>query len=285
MKLKSDIKSLEQERDYLLNLLDDDVEMKIFDEDSGSYTPKVRECIMKLTSLNVATKNIPSVIESVLKLGNKVANKLPSRQTVDNIVCEKVAIGQKHIGVKLGQQKNLCLYGDETRKKGKTYQTFLVSNEEKKVFCLGLRDMHNKAASTTLDTFKEILNDISSACEEMIINEDVSVGHTIISNIQSFMSDRAKVNISFTELLQQYKSEILSNVKKDWETLSNVQKLICSKVNNFFCALHLLVNMAECTSPIFKTFEDEQGNSESNGVEDSETDQESVIFQKARLKH
>lgn len=85
--------------------------------------------------------------------------------------------------------------------------------------------------------------------------------------------------------MQQYKSEILSNVKKDWETLSNVQKLICSKVNNFFCALHLLVNMAECTSPILKTFEDEQGNSESNGVEDSETDQESVIFQKARLKH
>lgn len=62
LKLKSDIKSLEQERDYLLNLLDDDVEMKIFDEDSGSFTPKVRECIMKLTSLNVATKNIPSVI-------------------------------------------------------------------------------------------------------------------------------------------------------------------------------------------------------------------------------
>lgn len=110
-------------------------------------------------------------------------------------MCEKVAIGQKHIGVKLGQQKNLCLYGDETRKKGKTYQTFLASNEEKEVFCLGLRDMHNKAASTTLDTFKEILNDISSACEEMIINEDVSVGHAIISNIQSFMSDRAKVNI------------------------------------------------------------------------------------------
>lgn len=67
----------------------------------------------------------------------------------------------------------------------------------------------------------------------MIINEDVSVGHTIISNIQSFMSDRTKENISFTELLQQYKSEILSNVKKDLETLSNEQKRICSKVNNF----------------------------------------------------
>jgi hypothetical protein len=113
-------------------------------------------------------------------------------------VCEKVAIGQKQIGIKLGQKKNLCLYGDETRKKGKTYQTFLVSNEDKEVFFLGLRDMYNKAASTTMDTFKEILNDITNACEEMIINEDTSVGHAIIRNIQSFMSDRAKVNISFT---------------------------------------------------------------------------------------
>lgn len=37
-------------------------------------------------------KNIPSVIESVLKLGNREANKLPSRQIVDNIACKKVAI-------------------------------------------------------------------------------------------------------------------------------------------------------------------------------------------------
>lgn len=85
------------------------------------------------------------------------------------------------------------MFGDETRKNGKTYQTFLASNEEKEVFFLGLRDMHNKAASTTLDTFKDILNDISSACEEMIINEDVSVGHIIINNIQSFISNRAKI--------------------------------------------------------------------------------------------
>lgn len=93
----------------------------------------------------------------------------------------------------------------------------LQAIQKKDVFCLGLRDMHNKAASTTLDTFKDILNDISSACEEMIIKKDVSVGHTIISNIQSFISNRAKVNISFTELLKQYtsKSDMLSNVKKD----------------------------------------------------------------------
>lgn len=63
------------------------------------------------------------------------------------------------------------------------------------------------------------------------------------------MSDRAKVNISFTDLLQQYKLKVLLNIIEGWEELTNEQKLMCSKVNNFFCALHLLVtkcNMAEC---------------------------------------
>lgn len=60
----------------MLNLLDDDVEMKIFDEDFGLYIFKVRECIMKLIFFNVVIKNILLVIESVLKLGNKVVNKL-----------------------------------------------------------------------------------------------------------------------------------------------------------------------------------------------------------------
>ena len=112
--------------------------------------------------------------------------------------------------------------------------------------------MHNKAAATTLDTFKEIVSDISNTCEDLILNEEISIGHTILGNIQSFMSDRAKVNISFTDRLQQYKLEVLPNIIEGWEELTNEQKLMCSKVNNFFCALHLLVNMAECACPILK---------------------------------
>lgn len=89
-----------------------------------------------------------------------------------------------------------------------------------------------KPASTTMDTFKEILCGISYTCETMKINEDMSVVRVIISNIQSFMSHRAKVNISIIELLQQYKSEILPKVEK--EILSPEIMLICSQVNKSF---------------------------------------------------
>lgn len=66
----------------------------------------------------------------------------------------------------------------------------------------------------------------------MKINENMSVLHAIISNIQSLMSDRTKVNISLIELLQQYKSEILPKVEK--EIPSTEIMLICSQVNKYF---------------------------------------------------
>ena len=94
-----------------MTLVDDNVDLKLFDDDSNSFTPQVRECVMKLTFLNVATKHVSSVMETVLKLANKTADRLPSRQTVDNIVFEKVLVGQKHIGYKFGKKKYLFVWG------------------------------------------------------------------------------------------------------------------------------------------------------------------------------
>lgn len=67
------------------------------------------------------------------------------------------------------KRKKLCLYEKETRT---NHKIFFASNEQKEV-CLGAK-MHNKAASTTMDTLKEILNDISTSCKDM------SVGQTIM---------------------------------------------------------------------------------------------------------
>lgn len=83
-------------------------------------------------------------------------------------MCGKVCFEKQYIDT-LRQKKKLCLYGKETRT---NYKTFFASNEQKEV-CLGAK-MHNKAASTTMDTLKEILNDISTSCTDM------SVGQTIM---------------------------------------------------------------------------------------------------------
>lgn len=124
-------------------------------------------------------------------------------------------MGQTQLGANLATQKNTCLYGDETRKFGKTYQAFLVNDENKKVYFLGLRDMIDKAASTTLDVFINILDDISDVCEQYRQTNVTSPGHSIMCNIRDFMSDRAQTDIAFTVLLEQYRLEIkLGGIKR-----------------------------------------------------------------------
>ena len=88
------------------------------------------------------------------------------------------------------------------------------------------------------------------------------------------MSDRAKVNISFTYLLQQYKLKVLPNIIEGWEELTNEQKLMYSKVNNFFCALHLLVNIAECACPILRKIVNVSGSTVNNLTNDEDNGDE-----------
>lgn len=128
----------------------------------------------------------------------------------------------------------------------------MISDEDKNVYCLGLRDMCNKSSHTTLETFKEILSDISEVCNE---NIDNTIGDKILCNLQNFMSDRAKTNIAFTDLLVDYRKEIMPQILKSWDDLDFEQQDACCRVNNFFCGLHLLVNFAESSSSVLKNYE------------------------------
>jgi hypothetical protein len=58
------------------------------------------------------------------------------------------------------------------------------------------------------------------------------------------MSDRAKTNIAFTQLLIEYRKDIMPDVIDGWNVFTEEQKNACWKINNFFCGLHLLVERA-----------------------------------------
>ena len=132
--LESRLRSISEERDYLHTLLQENMQLNLYDVESNRYTLQTRHCVMNLTTHIVSSENVGPVIKEVLKLANKCPNAVPSRKTVDNIIAEKIAIGQKQIGATFSGQKNTCLYGDETRKFEKTYQTFLISDEDKNVY-------------------------------------------------------------------------------------------------------------------------------------------------------
>lgn len=75
--------------------------------------------------------------------------------------------------------KNIILYLDEINKFGKIYNIFLILDEDKNVYCLGLRDMCNKLFYIILEIFKEILFDILEVCNE---NIDNIIGDKILCN-------------------------------------------------------------------------------------------------------
>lgn len=99
-----------------------------------------------------------------------------------------------------------------------------MTDEDKKVYMLGLRDMCNKSSQTTLDTFKEILSDISDLCACCLDECEISYGNQILCNIRNFMSDRAKTNIAFTDLLVDYRKEIVPQNIDSWHELGDDKK-------------------------------------------------------------
>ncbi|KAH3823506.1 hypothetical protein DPMN_125311 [Dreissena polymorpha] len=94
--------------------------------------------------------------------GKKVRN-IPSRQAVYLFVDRKLALTHKH-EAKVDAPSS-TLYTDETRKHGHTYETNIISDERQNFYMLGLRGMINKRGSSTADTFKEMLQDISKHCD------------------------------------------------------------------------------------------------------------------------
>ena len=249
--------------DYLESLLEDKSLVNTFDEVSNRYTPELVNCVMNLNDLKVPNEKVGKVINEVLKLGGKVPNAVPSSSTVSRMIDAKLAAAHKHISKVLPEKSNTTLYTDETRKYGRTYQTYVVTDETKSSYILGLREMADKSSQSTLDTFKDILNDVSDYCYQKEQNQNA--GYKILSNIKNTMSDRASTEKAFNNLLEKYRSNLLPDIMDGWNEMTEEEKGLCSHVNNFFCGLHLLVGMADTCEAALKKFEGNYLNGESVG--------------------
>ena len=140
--------------DYLESLLEDKSLVNTFDEVvSNRYTPELVNCVMNLNDLKVPNEKVGKSINEVLKLGGKVPNAVPSSSTVSRMIDAKLAAVHKHINKVLSEKSSTILYTDETRKYGRTYHTYVVTDETKSSYILGLREMADKSSQSTLDTF------------------------------------------------------------------------------------------------------------------------------------
>ena len=126
----------------------------------GKYTPEIQQCVYGLLSCHVATSQVGPVIETELKLVGKTPSNTPSKSTVINMNTQRLILAQKQLAEELPGRRQTCLLSDETTKFDKKIEGMHVSNEDGRVWVLGLGEIQTKAAENVHDTFQEILADI-----------------------------------------------------------------------------------------------------------------------------
>ena len=85
------------------------------------------------------------------------------------------------------------------------------------------------------------------------------------------MSDRASSQKAFNTLLSEYRAEVLPQVVSNWDGMSKDEQQSMSQMYNFFCGMHLVVNMAETVSESLKLFEKDHNSMEDTQPNDSES--------------
>ncbi|XP_052812589.1 uncharacterized protein LOC128240121 [Mya arenaria] len=221
-----------------------------YNEHTNSYSPELHVCVYSLLNCNVGTEHVVKVIESVLNLINKTADKLPSVSTINNWSVERNLISREHISSKKNS-KHITLHTDEASKYGHRYGSFATRDVDGNYMVLGMRDMTTKSSHDTLETFKEILCDI-----DCLSSDQHPSGKTILCNIKNTMSDRAATEVKFNDLLQNYKNEVLPEIVENYQDLNGESQQALGRINNFFCGLHSLVHMAEVSQKVLYDVED-----------------------------
>ncbi|CAG2248057.1 unnamed protein product [Mytilus edulis] len=183
---------------------------------------------------------------------NNISQK---KDYVSTISSTRLFVSQAHAAIVCSEQENQTLYTDETKKNGQPYGVFVTTNEDKKPFLLRLRQMSDKAAQTQLDVLKQILGEIELRYYQVTTN-DVNnlLSIKMLQNIKCTTSDRAATQVSFNQLIESYRSSMLQEHLENDHLLQEPDQMLLSKMYNFICGLHLLVNIAELMNSVFNNF-------------------------------
>ena len=199
-------------------------------------------------------------------------DKLPTKTTISEMRIEGRALAKMQLTEAFTSCSNNTLHSDGTTKFGHKFQCYQVTTQDSSL-SLGLEvrnqnNSHNlfnntcpiiimqEITSGTAETMLAVLQDILQELAEGVQRTGLSneVG-TIVANIKNTMSDRAAAQKSFNTLLATYRSDILPSVVSNWKSLSNDEQLTISQMHNFYCGMHLVVNMAEHTYESLKLVE------------------------------
>ena len=69
------------------------------------------------------------------------------------------------------------------------------------------------------------------------------------------MSDRHSAEKLFSQLLQEYRKDVLPEVVTGWDKMSQDEKNVLTRMNNFYCGLHFIVGLADAAESVLKAWE------------------------------
>jgi hypothetical protein len=147
--------------DYLHNLRVDeslsDNSLFLFNTSKNHYKTETELCVMKLLNENVDVAHVPKVIKIVAELCGKTnIDGVPSERRVRDVNHQKLSTSYRQIENTLQKEENTTLQSGETGKRGDTYMGYHLREHSGKNWVIGLREMSDKSAETTIDTLKEI---------------------------------------------------------------------------------------------------------------------------------
>ena len=97
----------------------------------------------------------------------------------------------------------------------------------------------------------EILDDLNVVRKEIAKSE---VSGKIISKIKNTMSDRHAAEKLFSQILSEYRQDILPDVVAGWNDMYDEEHEQLTRMNNFFCGLHFLVGLADAAEATLKVW-------------------------------
>ena len=146
--------------------VDNDI-IQTFNHEKRCFNTAVTRCVYDLLDNHVAITKVSSCITSVISnLTGKTCERLPSKSTVENMNIQRVWVAQQQLATELPTKSDTTLYSDETSKYGEKVMGYHLSDNDKRYYTLGLRDIATKSANDTLSTFKELLHDLDDVQEE-----------------------------------------------------------------------------------------------------------------------
>ncbi|XP_046565768.1 uncharacterized protein LOC124274447 [Haliotis rubra] len=214
-----------------------------------AYSDETVKCVLHLLAENVGYSHVGPVIKAVLNLVGLQPKALPSVATVAEMAKKRAPLNSMFVAHQLSETMDTTLYSDETSKFGQRVQNYIVTDADDNTILIGMREMADKSANSVLSTLKEILSDLDS------VTDVTNTGKKIVTSIKNTMSDRAATEKSFNSLLKHYRTALLSEIIPGWHVLSKREQESLGNMHNFYCGLHLLVNLADQSASTLSQYE------------------------------